>query len=122
MEEQKIIELIEYLKTVTQKRTESIIETKKKFNFISDLITLVYKYDFLSWEEVEQIITLSTDIVQKCNEVIYISQKIMNTQLPFQPWGEIIPDQLEDILKNCEDMKNALISLKEESNKFQGIL
>jgi hypothetical protein len=122
MEEQKIIELIEHLKTVTQKRTESIIETKKKFNFISDLTTLVYKYDFLSWEEVEQIITLSTDIVQKCNEVIYISQKIMNTQPPFQPWGEIIPDQLEDILKNCEDMKNALISLKEESNKFQSIL
>lgn len=122
MEEQKIIELIEHLKTVTQKRTESIIETKKKFSFISDLITLVYKYDFLSWEEVKQIITLLTDIIQKCDEVIYISQKIMNAQLPFQPWGEIIPDQLEDILKNSEDMKNALISLKETSNRFQGIL
>ena len=129
MEKELIINALGELKKAARTERESAKDLKNKVGLLFDMATVFFKHDIFKWEELEKFLPDIKKTMEECDALIEVCEKVEALEEPVQPWGEIIPERIEDLMRqshnlhiastryieliNSEDVKN---SLNEYSN------
>jgi len=100
------------LKTSSAKENEHARNLKRKISFLFDMTSLLFKYDFLEWVDTEKLTTEMSKTIEVCDKVIAASEKVKTLELPLQPWGELIPERMEALLRVSQEMGIATASFQ----------
>ena len=100
------------LKTSSEKENEHARNLKRKISFLFDMTSLLFKYDLLEWEGTEKLTAGMSKTIDVCDKVIAASEKVKTLETPLQPWGELIPERMEALLRVSQEMGIAVASFQ----------
>lgn len=87
--EKELVDLL--LKEMNKKIEEGkniAVNAKKREEFGLELVGLLYKYDLISWEKVQQVIDPITQAIQYQEEYLRALEEMKNIENPWEPWGD----------------------------------
>lgn len=129
MEKELIINALEELKKAARTERKSAKELKNKVGLLFDMATVFFKHDIFKWEELGKFLPDIKRTMDECDALIEVCEKVEALEEPVQPWGEIIPERISELIRqthnlhiasnryieliNSEDVRN---SLNEYSN------
>jgi hypothetical protein len=95
------------LKASSEAENREARRLKRKVNFLYDMTSLLFKYDFLEWKDTERICLEISKLIDACDKFITTSGKVKEFLNPLQPCGELIPEKMETLLQVSQELKEA---------------
>ena len=105
--EKNLISAFEKLKKAASTSRESAKELKKKVSLLYDMATVFYKHDLFEWEELEKFLPNIKKAMDECDIMIETCERVEALEEPVQPWGEIIPERMNELMRQSFDLRNA---------------
>lgn len=104
MEKELIINALGELKKAARTERESAKDLKNKVGLLFDMATVFFKHDIFEWEELGKFLPSIKKTMDECDALIEVCKKVEALEEPFQPWGEIIPERIEELMGQTHNL------------------
>lgn len=102
--EKNLINAFENLKKAASTERESAKELKNKVSLLYDMATIFFKHDLFEWEELEKFLPNIKKTMDECDIMIEICERVEALKEPVQPWGEIIPERMNELMGQAHNL------------------
>ena len=104
MEKELIITAFGKLKKAASTERESAKELKNKVGLLFDMATVFFKHDILTWEDLDKFLPSIKKTMDECDALIEVCEKVEALEEPIQPWGEIIPERMNELMRQTRNL------------------
>jgi len=104
MEKELIINALEELKKAARTERKGAKDLKNKVGLLFDMATVFFKHDIFKWEELDKFLPSIKKTMDECDALIEVCEKVEALEEPFQPWGEIIPKRIEELMRQTHNL------------------
>ena len=104
MEKELIINALGKLKKAARTERKSAKDLKNKVGLLFDMATVFFKHDIFKWEELDKFLPDIKKTMDECDVLIEVCEKVEALEEPVQPWGEIIPERINELMRQTHNL------------------